>query len=211
MAVHTVDHPVITHKLNVLRNKNTGTQEFRRVVNELTLLLSYEATRNLPVNDCTLETPIAKMTSKTLKGNDFIICPILRAGLGMVHGMLSIFPEARVAHIGLKRDEHTAMPMFYYQSMPEDLSSSTVIVVDPILATGGSLCEALSLVKHHHPVSIKAICLVASPEGKQAIEKMHPDVDVFVAAMDDHLNAQKYIVPGLGDAGDRMFGTGSWS
>lgn len=210
MAVHIVDHPVITHKLNALRNKSTGTQEFRRVVNELTLLLSYEATRNLPVHEFTLETPITSMTSKTLSGSDFIICPILRAGLGMVHGMLSIFPEARVAHIGLKRNEETAMPMFYYQSMPEDLSASTVIVVDPMLATGGSLCEAISLVKKHHPVSIKAICLVAAPEGQKMIEQHHPDVDVFVAAMDEKLNDQKYIVPGLGDAGDRMFGTGIW-
>ncbi|MGF1573169.1 MAG: uracil phosphoribosyltransferase [Sumerlaeia bacterium] len=210
MAVHIVNHPVITHKLNALRNKKTQTQEFRRVVNELTLLLSYEATRNLPVHECTLETPITSMKSETLAGNDFIICPILRAGLGMVHGMLSIFPEARVAHIGLKRNEETAMPVFYYQSMPEDLSSSTVIVVDPMLATGGSLSEALALVKQHNPVSIKAICLVAAPEGKQYIEEQHPDVDVFVAALDEQLNEQKYIVPGLGDAGDRMFGTGLW-
>ncbi len=208
MAVHVVQHPVVTHKLNILRSVTTGTQEFRQIVNELTLLLSYEATRNLPVHECSVETPLAMMKTQTLSGSDFVICPILRAGLGMVQGMLSIFPNARVAHIGLRRDEQTALPEFYYLSMPEDLSQSTVIVVDPMLATGGSLCEAIAMVKEHKPKSLKAICLVASPEGKKKVEEMHPDVEVVVAALDDHLNVQKYIVPGLGDAGDRMFGTG---
>jgi len=207
MPLHVVDHPVITHKLNILRNKDTRTQEFRSVVNEITLLLSYEATRDLAVDECEVETPLTKMKSTTLSGSDFVICPILRAGLGMVHGMLSVFPDARLAHIGLKRDEETAKPMFYYQNIPTKLESSTVIVVDPMLATAGSLCSAIDLVKEHKPHRIKAVCLLAAPEGKERVEKEHPNVDVYVGSLDKQLNDQAYIVPGLGDAGDRMFGT----
>lgn len=207
MALKVVEHPVITHKLNILRNEKTGTQEFRSVVSELTLLLSYEATRDLPVHSCQVTTPLTIMTSKTLSGSDFVICPILRAGLGMVHGMLSVFPDARVAHIGMKRDEETALPMSYYQNVPNDLSQSTVIVVDPMLATAGSLSAAIDLVKKHNPKTIKAICLLAAPEGGKRIEQDHPDVDVYVGSLDEKLNEKNYIVPGLGDAGDRMFGT----
>ncbi len=211
MPVHVVNHPVITHKMNTLRDLNTGTQEFRSVVSEMTLLLAYEATRDLPVRPCQVETPLMAMESKTLTGGDFIITPILRAGLGMVQGMLSIFPNAKVAHIGMKRDEETALPATYYYNFPKappnPSEESTVIVVDPMLATAGSLCAALTLVKGDHPGTIKAICLIAAPEGKARVEKEHPDVDVYVGALDERLNEKSFILPGLGDAGDRMFGT----
>lgn len=211
MALHVVNHPVVTHKMNILRDRHTGTQDFRSVVSELTLLLAYEATRDLRVQDCVIETPLAAMDSKTLTGGRFIIAPILRAGLGMVQGMLSIFPNAKVAHIGIRRDEETARPETYYYNFPRagDMSTekTTVIVLDPMLATAGSLCAALNLVKRDHPGVIKAICLIAAPEGQKRVEKEHPDVDVYVGALDQKLNEKSYIVPGLGDAGDRMFGT----
>lgn len=210
MAVHVVHHPVITHKMNILRDRTTGTQEFRSVVSELTLLLAYEATRDLRVHHCTIETPLATMQSQTLTGGRFVIAPILRAGLGMVQGMLSIFPNAKVAHIGIRRDEETAQPETYYYNFPRGgaiAEKTTVIVLDPMLATAGSLCAALDLVKRDHPGVIKALCLIAAPEGRARVEKDHPDVDVYVGALDERLNDKSYIVPGLGDAGDRMFGT----
>ena len=207
MPVIVVDHPVITHKMNILRDKRTTPERFRNVVSEITLLLSYEATRNLPVRTTEIETPLAKMETETLKGEDFVIVPILRAGLGMVTGMLSIFPDARVAHIGVKRNEETAEPMTYYRNIPDDLSQSTAIVVDPMLATGGSLSAGIDFVKETNPKIMKAICLIAAPEGIARIEKDHPDVEVYVAAKDDKLDQNAYIVPGLGDAGDRIFGT----
>ncbi len=207
MPVIVVDHPVITHKMNVLRDKRTGVQDFRQAVSEITLLLAYEATRDLPLHTCKIETPLCAMQSQTLSGDDFVITPILRAGLGMVHGMLSIFPNARVAHIGLQRDEETALPHAYYSNIPATLNDATVIVVDPMLATAGSLSAALDMIKQHNPAHIKAICLIAAPEGQARIERDHPDVSVYVGAMDERLNDKAYIVPGLGDAGDRMFGT----
>lgn len=207
MAVHVVQHPVITHKMNMLRDKRTPVQAFRDVVSEITLLLCYEATRDLEVQPCVVDTPLARMHSETLSGADFVITPILRAGLGMVGGMLSIFPNARVAHIGVRRDEETALPHKYYYNVPPNVQHSTVIVVDPMLATGGSLSAGLELLKEEHPKKLKAICLIAAPEGKARIEKDHPDVDVYVGAMDERLDERSFIVPGLGDAGDRMFGT----
>jgi uracil phosphoribosyltransferase len=207
MPVHVVEHPVITHKMTILRDKATSVQRFRDVVSELTLLLSYEATRGLEVRSCTVQTPLMPMQTHTLTGEDFVIAPILRAGLGMVNGMLRIFPEAKIAHIGMRRDEETALPATYYENIPSPLTSSTVIVVDPMLATGGSLSGGLQLLKSKRPKTLKAICLIAAPEGKARIERDHPDVDVYVAALDSGLNDRAFILPGLGDAGDRMFGT----
>jgi len=207
VSVHVVNHPVITHKMNLLRDKKTPIQAFRDVVSEITLLLCYEATRDLEVQPCVVDTPMARMHSQTLSGADFVITPILRAGLGMVGGMLHIFPNARVAHIGVKRDEETAQPTQYYYNVPPNVQNSTVIVVDPMLATGGSLSAGLELLKRENPKRLIAICLIAAPEGKARIEQDHPDVDVYVGALDERLNDQAFIMPGLGDAGDRMFGT----
>jgi uracil phosphoribosyltransferase len=207
MAVHAVSHPVITHKMAILRDRETSTKKFRELTNEITLLLTYEATRHLPTHEVEVQTPMAVMRTQCLRNEGLVIAPILRAGLGMVDGMLSIFPNARMAHIGLKRDEETARPQTYYYSMPPNLESSTVIVVDPMLATAGSLCAALELVKQSKPAEILALCLIAAPEGARRVEAAHPDVDVYVAAMDECLNEKSYIIPGLGDAGDRMFGT----
>lgn len=208
MSVHVVNHPLIQHKLTILRNKETSTKKFRELTSEITLLLTYEATRNLPLLDVEIETPMCRMKTKRLVNEGLVIAPILRAGLGMVEGMLSIFPAARLAHIGLKRDEETALPHSYYFNIPHDLEDSTLIVVDPMLATAGSLCAAIDFVKKSSPAKVLALCLIASPEGARRVETDHPDVDVFVAAMDERLDERAYIIPGLGDAGDRMFGTG---
>jgi len=207
MPVHIVDHPVISHKLTTLRDKSTPMREFRRTVSEITLLLAYEATRDLKTAKRPIETPLCKMQATVLAQSDFVIVPILRAGLGMVEGLLQVLPEARVGHIGLRRDEHTALPSRYYYNIPEKLEQSTVLALDPMLATAGSLSEALGLIKQSNPASIRAVCLIAAPEGKARIERDHPDVQVFVGAVDEHLNERAFIVPGLGDAGDRMFGT----
>lgn len=208
MPVHVVDHPLITHKLTLLRDKKTDTKNFRELTSEITLLLTYEATRDLPTEEVEIETPMCAMRTQRLVNEGLVIAPILRAGLGMVEGMLSIFPAARLAHIGLKRDEETALPQSYYFNIPNDLEKSTVIVVDPMLATAGSLCAALDFVKQSAPARVMAICLIASPEGSARVEADHPDVSVYVAGMDDRLDERAYILPGLGDAGDRMFGTG---
>ncbi|MDK2972437.1 MAG: uracil phosphoribosyltransferase [Candidatus Sumerlaeota bacterium] len=207
MPVHVVKHPVVTHKMSILRDKATTVQRFREVVSEMTLLLSYEATRDLDLRPCVVETPLMPMDTFTLTGEDFVIAPILRAGLGMVNGMLKVFPEAKLAHIGMRRDEETALPATYYENIPSPLGASTVILVDPMLATGGSLSAGLHLLRSKRPKVLKAICLIAAPEGKARIERDHPDVDVYVGALDDRLNERSYILPGLGDAGDRMFGT----
>lgn len=182
-------------------------RKFRELVSEITLLLAYEATRILPMVDLDVETPLCRYKGKSLAETEIVITPILRAGLGMVQGMLDIIPQAKVAHIGLQRDEETKRPRTYYFNAPPDLSESTVLVVDPMLATAGSLCAAIDLVKGMNPRRIIALCLIASPEGERRVMAEHPDVDIFVAAMDESLNDQAFIVPGLGDAGDRMYGT----
>lgn len=191
----------------ILRDRDTSMKKFREIVSEITLLLTYEATRDLPLTDVDVETPLCTMRGKRVTDMEFVITPILRAGLGMVQGMMSLFPLAKVAHIGLKRDEETALPETYYYNIPKKLEGSTIFVVDPMLATAGTLCAALDLLKKSNPHAIKAICLIGAPEGKKAVEEAHPDVNVYVGAMDERLNDRAFIVPGLGDAGDRMFGT----
>jgi uracil phosphoribosyltransferase len=207
MPVTIANHPVITHKLATLRDKFTTMPEFRRTVSEMTLLLTYEATRDLQTVTQTIETPLCTAQVQVLAQSDFVIIPILRAGLGMVDGILHVLPGARVGHIGLRRDEETAVPSRYYYNIPANLEQSTVIALDPMLATAGSLCEALTLIKQSNPASLRAVCLIAAPEGRDRVEREHPDVQVFVAAVDDRLSEHCFIVPGLGDAGDRMFGT----
>jgi uracil phosphoribosyltransferase len=202
-----VDHPLIQHKLTIIRDKNTSPKKFREVVNEITLLLTYEATRDLELKEVKIETPLAETVGKTLSSTNVVIAPILRAGLGMVNGMLNIFPLAKLAHIGLYRDENSFKPITYYLNIPNDLSGCIVIVVDPMLATAGSLCAAIDIIKEYNPKQIKAITLIASPEGRQKLEEKHPDVTVYTGALDERLNEKAYIIPGLGDAGDRLFGT----
>jgi len=202
-----VDHPLIQHKLTIIRDKNTSPKKFREVVNEITLLLTYEATRDLELKEVKIETPLAETVGKTLSSTNVVIAPILRAGLGMVNGMLNIFPLAKLAHIGLYRDENSFKPITYYLNIPNDLSGCIVIVVDPMLATAGSLCAAIDIIKEYNPKQIKAITLIASPEGRQRLEEKHPDVTVYTGALDERLNERAYIIPGLGDAGDRLFGT----
>jgi uracil phosphoribosyltransferase len=202
-----VDHPLIQHKLTIIRDKNTSPKKFREVVNEITLLLTYEATRDLELKEVKIETPLAETVGKTLSSTNVVIAPILRAGLGMVNGMLNIFPLAKLAHIGLYRDENSFKPITYYLNIPNDLSGCIVIVVDPMLATAGSLCAAIDIIKKYNPKQIKAITLIASPEGRQRLEEKHPDVTVYTGALDERLNEKAYIIPGLGDAGDRLFGT----
>lgn len=207
MPVIVVEHPLITHKITILRDRETSTKKFREAVEEITLLLTYEATRHLPMREVEVDTPLCRTKARKLEDEELIITPILRAGLGMLTGMLAIFPTAKVVHIGVKRDEETAQPHTYYSSLPDDLSDSRVLVVDPMLATAGSLCSAIKLIKNSNPKEITAICLIAAPEGSARVEQEHPEVNVFVGAMDERLNERAFIVPGLGDAGDRMFGT----
>ncbi|OQA15838.1 MAG: Uracil phosphoribosyltransferase [Firmicutes bacterium ADurb.Bin356] len=202
-----VEHPLVQHKISLLRDKNTGTKEFRELVQELSTLMAYEVTRDLPLCDIEVETPVAKAKTKTLEGKKLAIVPILRAGLGMVDGMMSLIPSARIGHIGLYRDPMTLKPVDYYSKLPPDVSERDVIIVDPMLATGGSAVEACRIVKEAGCMRIRLVCLIAAPEGIEAVCKLHPDVDIFLAAVDSHLNEHGYIVPGLGDAGDRLFGT----
>lgn len=201
------DHPLIQHKLSILRNKETSSMEFRALISEIATLMCYEATRDLPLEDIEIETPICKMTAKHISGKKLAIVPILRAGLGMVEGVSSLVPAARIGHIGLYRDEETLQPVEYYCKLPKDISERDVFVVDPMLATGGSAIDAVSQIKLRNPRSIRFMGIIAAPEGIEAFTKAHPDVNVYVAALDEKLNENGYIVPGLGDAGDRIFGT----
>ena len=205
--LHVINHPMIQHKLSIMRQKETGSKDFRTLLKEIALLMGYEVTRDLPLVDFEIETPICKMTAKKVSGRKLAIVPILRAGLGMVDGLLSLVPVAKVGHIGLYRDETTHTPVEYYFKMPEDISERLVIVTDPMLATGGSATDAITMLKKRGCANIRLMCLVAVPEGIQKVQEAHPDVDIYVAAVDDHLNENAYIVPGLGDAGDRIFGT----
>ena len=205
--LHVINHPMIQHKLTIMRNKETGSKDFRQLLNEISLLMGYEVLRDLPLEDIDIETPICKMTGKTISGRKLAIIPILRAGLGMVDGLHTLVPVAKVGHIGLYRNEETHKPVVYYCKLPEDIQKRLVIVTDPMLATGGSACDAISMLKERGCNNIRLMCLVGVPEGIKKVQEEHPDVDIYVAAVDDHLNSAAYIVPGLGDAGDRIFGT----
>ena len=202
-----MDHPRIQHKLSILRDKSTGSKEFRALISEIATLICYEATRDLPLEDVEIETPICTATTKVLSGKKLAVVPILRAGLGMVDGMLALVPSARVGHIGLYRDPDTLMPVEYYCKLPADIEEREVFVVDPMLATGGSAIDAITQIKKRGPKHIKFLGIIAAPEGLDALSKAHPDVDIFVASLDERLNDHGYIIPGLGDAGDRIFGT----
>ena len=205
--LHVFDHPLITHKLSIMRNRKTGSKDFRELLNEIAMLMGYELTRDLPLEDVTIETPIQKMKAKMISGKKLAIVPILRAGLGMVDGLQSLVPVAKVGHIGLYRDPETHKPVEYYCKLPHDIEERIVILVDPMLATGGSASDALTMLKARGCKSIRFMCLVAAPEGVKKVQEEHPDVDIYTAALDECLNDHAYIVPGLGDAGDRIFGT----
>ena len=206
-VVEIVDHPLIQHKISLLRDRNTGTKEFRDLVSEIAMLLCYEATRDLPTEEVEVETPVALARTKVLAGRKLALVPILRAGLGMVDGMLNLIPAAKVGHIGMYRNEETLVPVEYYCKLPSDINEREVFVLDPMLATGGSAIDAITQIKKHGAKRIKFIGLIAAPEGIKALHEAHPDVDIYLGAEDDHLNENGYIVPGLGDAGDRIYGT----
>jgi len=205
--LHIVDHPLITHKLSIMRNKKTGSKDFRELLNEIAMLMGYELTRDLPLEPVTIETPITKTQAQMISGKKIAIVPILRAGLGMVDGLQSLVPVAKVGHIGMYRDPETHKPVEYYCKLPADIEQRLVILVDPMLATGGSAADALTKLKEHGCANIRFMCLVAAPEGVKKVQEEHPDVDIYAAALDERLNDHAYIVPGLGDAGDRIFGT----
>ena len=205
--VHVIDHPLIQHKLTFLRDKNTCSKDFRALLGEISMLMGYEVTRDLPMEEVQIQTPIALAKAKIITGKKLAVIPILRAGLGMVDGLLNLVPSARVGHIGLYRDPVTLKPVEYYCKLPSDANERILILVDPMLATGGSASAALSFLKERGCTQIKLMCLIAAPEGIAVIQKTHPDVDIYVAAIDERLNEHAYIVPGLGDAGDRLFGT----
>ena len=205
--VHVLDHPLIQHKLTYIRDINTGTKEFRELVDEVATLMAYEITRDLPLREQEIETPVRKGTSNVLAGKKLGIVPILRAGLGMVEGILNLIPAAKVGHIGLYRDPETLLPVEYYVKLPTDIAERDLILVDPMLATGGSAIEAVNSLKKRGAKKIRFMCLIAAPEGVKAMTDAHPDVDIYIAALDEKLDEKGYIVPGLGDAGDRLFGT----
>ena len=206
-TLHVMDHPLITHKLTIMRSKKTGSKDFRELLDEIAMLMGYELTRDLPLEEITIETPITKMKAKIIAGKKLAIVPILRAGLGMVDGLLKLVPVAKVGHIGLYRDEETHKPVEYYCKLPFDIEERIVILVDPMLATGGSAIDAITMLKNKGCKNIRFMCLVAAPEGVAALQAAHPDVDIYAGALDERLNEHAYIVPGLGDAGDRIFGT----
>lgn len=205
--VQIMDHPLIQHKINYIRREEVGSKEFREIVKEIAALMCYEASRDLKLKDIAIKTPICEMTGKELSGKKLAVVPILRAGLGMVDGILQMIPAAKVGHIGLYRDPKTFEPVEYYCKLPADCDEREVFVVDPMLATGGSSSAAIQMLKDKGVKAIRFLCIIAAPEGVARMQKEHPDVDLYIGALDDHLNAHKYIVPGLGDAGDRIFGT----
>ena len=205
--LHIIDHPMIQHKLTIMRMKETGSKDFRELLKEISLLMGYEITRDIPLVEIDIETPICPMTAKKVSGRKLAIVPILRAGMGMVEGLQTLVPVAKVGHIGLYRNEETHKPVVYYCKLPEDIQERMVIVTDPMLATGGSACDALAMLKERGCKNIRLMCLVGAPEGIAKVQAEHPDVDIYLAAVDERLNANAYIVPGLGDAGDRIFGT----
>ena len=206
-TLHIIDHPLILHKLTLMRDKKTGSKDFRELLKEISMLMAYEVTRDLPLEDVEVEMPICKTTQKMLAGRKIGVVPILRAGLGMVDGILSLIPAARIGHIGLYRDPQTLEPVEYYCKLPTDAKDRELIVVDPMLATGGSSSAAIDFLKQRDCTHIRLMCLIAAPEGVERVQKDHPDVDIYVASLDERLNEHCYIVPGLGDAGDRLFGT----
>ena len=206
MALHIIDHPLIKHKLSIMRNKETSTIKFKLLLTEISMLMGYEVTRDFPLEYEEIETPLTKMNAPKISGKKVVIAPILRAGLGMVDGLTTLIPSARIGHIGMYRDEETSLPVFYYYKMPSN-KDRLVIVTDPMLATGGSACDAITRLKNDGYTNIRLMCLVASPKGVEAVTTQHPDVDIFLAALDEGLNERNYILPGLGDAGDRIFGT----
>ncbi len=205
--LHIIDHPMIQHKLSIMRDIHTGSKDFRELLKEISLLMGYEVTRDLPLENVEIETPMRKMTAHVISGKKLAIVPILRAGLGMVDGLLTLLPVAKVGHIGLYRDEVTHKPVSYYCKMPFDIDQRLVIVTDPMLATGGSASDALTMLKNLGCQHLRLMCLVAAPEGVKKLQQDHPDVDIYTAALDEELNSDAYILPGLGDAGDRIFGT----
>ena len=202
-----MDHPLIQHKIGIIRDKDTGSKDFREMVGEIAMLECFEATRDLKLEDCPTETPMGKTVAKRLAGKKLATVPILRAGLGMVPGMQTLIPAAKVGHIGLYRDPETLKPVEYYCKLPQDIEERDVFVVDPMLATGGSACDAIAQLKKHGCRNIRFLCIIAAPDGVKKSQEEHPDVDIYIGALDDHLNDIGYIVPGLGDAGDRIFGT----
>lgn len=204
---HVVDHPLIKHKLSIMRDKDTGSKDFRQLLEEIAMLMCYELTRDLPLEDYDIETPVSKMTAQHIGGKKLAVIPILRAGLGMVDGILSLVPVAKVGHIGLYRDPDTHEPVEYYCKLPLDIEERYIILCDPMLATGGSASDAITMLKKRGCTQIKLLCLVAAPEGVERLQADHPDVGIYSASLDECLNEHKYIVPGLGDAGDRLFGT----
>lgn len=207
MALHVLDHPLLQHKLSIIRDKDTSVKEFREIVSEIATLMCYEATRDLPTCEVEVDTPVAKAVVRRIAGKKMAVVPILRAGLGMVDGIISLVPAAKVGHIGLYRDPETLEPVEYYCKMPNDITERDVLIVDPMLATGGSASAAISFMKERGCNNIKLMCIISAPEGIKRVQDDHPDIDIYVAAVDEKLNDHGYIVPGLGDAGDRIFGT----
>ncbi len=206
-TLHLINHPMIQHKLTIMRMEDTGSKDFRELLNEIAMFMGYEITRDLPLEEIEIQTPVARCKAKMIAGKKLAIIPILRAGLGMVDGLLTVVPVAKVGHIGMYRDPETHKPVEYYCKLPFDIEERITIVCDPMLATGGSASDAIDMLKAKGVRHIKLMCLVGAPEGVKTVQERHPDVDIFLAALDDHLNEHAYIVPGLGDAGDRLFGT----
>lgn len=206
MALHIIDHPLVQHKLSLMRDKSASTKKFKELLKEISMFMGYEITRDFPLTYEEIETPLMKMNAPKISGRKVVIAPILRAGLGMVEGLTTLIPSARVGHIGMYRDEETCLPVFYYYKMPAN-KERLVIVTDPMLATGGSACDAIERLKADGYTAIRLMCLIASPQGVKAVMDKHPDVDIYLAALDEGLNEKNYILPGLGDAGDRIFGT----